>query len=119
MSTSNKPVIIRVEHNADAKAIIAVVNAMGFAVTREPMADASNHVEWLVDDFAARCKLTVREIEIVKLIVIEGVLENIAIGKRLAVSPMTVKWYLHNVFTKTGTNGREQLLRRALGLSIV
>jgi len=43
-------------------------------------------------------------------------LSNTEIGVRLFLSPRTVEWHLHHVFTKLGIGSRESL-REALGNS--
>ena len=91
---------------------------MNFVVTREPTVDdGTSHIDWLVDSFVRRCKMTERETAIVKLIVVEGVLDRTDLGDRLDVCKATVKWHLHNVFEKSGTRNQVTLLRAAFGLS--
>jgi DNA-binding CsgD family transcriptional regulator len=54
-----------------------------------------------------RGDLTAQEAEIARLAA-EG-LTNPEIGALLFLSPRTVEWHLHNVFTKVGVNSRRQL----------
>jgi DNA-binding CsgD family transcriptional regulator len=107
---------IAVERDADAYRITAVLEALGYAVVRdiEPM-DPAARVRWAVEQMARRYKLTTREAEILQL-VLAGESSNTAIGKMLELSSATVKWHMHNIFAKSGTDTREGLLRRALQL---
>ena len=90
---------------------------MNFVVTREPTVDdGTSRIDWLVDSFVAHCKMTGREAAIVKLIVVEGVLDHTDIGDRLEICKATVKWHMHNVFEKSGTRNQVTLLRAVLGL---
>jgi ATP/maltotriose-dependent transcriptional regulator MalT len=41
---------------------------------------------------------------------------NREISETLEISKATVKWHMHNIFTKTGSRTREALLRDALQL---
>ena len=110
---------IAVESDADHARIAAVLEALGYTVVRdiEPMTPA-DRVRWAVDQMSRRYKLTTREREILQL-VMAGESNAMAIGKLLELSRATVKWHLHNIFAKTGTDTREGLLRRALQLSDV
>jgi len=54
-----------------------------------------------------RGDLTAQEAEIARLAA-EG-LTNPEIGALLFLSPRTVEWHLHNLFTKVGVNSRRQL----------
>ncbi|HET6804647.1 MAG TPA: response regulator transcription factor [Frateuria sp.] len=57
--------------------------------------------------------LTDRQREIVRW-VIQG-LSNKEIGRRMGISPTTVKTHLHNIFERAGISGRQQLTVHALG----
>ncbi|MEI7037168.1 response regulator transcription factor [Fulvimonas yonginensis] len=57
-------------------------------------------------------ELTQRQREIVRWVA-QG-LSNKEIGRRLGISPTTVKTHLHNIFERCGVNGRQQLVLRAL-----
>ncbi len=61
--------------------------------------------------------LTKREIEILCLLA-EG-LSNRKIAERLFLTPGTVKWYLSEIYSKLGVNGRVQAVSRARGLKLL
>ena len=56
--------------------------------------------------------LTDRQREIVRWVA-QG-LSNKEIGRRMGISPTTVKTHLHNIFERAGINGRQQLAVHAL-----
>lgn len=56
--------------------------------------------------------LTERQRQIVQWVV-HG-LGNKEIGRRLGISPTTVKTHLHNIFERTGISGRQRLTHRSL-----
>lgn len=116
--TANKQsteVTIHVAADADADRIRAVLEALGFSVVRAlDEGDAPARLAWAVEGLTRQHKLTERERD-----VLAGVLEgfdNQALAQALEISRATVKWHLHNVFAKTGTQNREALLRAALQL---
>lgn len=110
---SRPEVIIRVEADADAARISAVLEACGFSVVRElDEGEALPRLAWAVEKLSTRFGLTEREVEI-----LSGVLEgfdNKSIAQTLGISSATAKWHLSNVFKKTGSKNRESLLRVAL-----
>jgi DNA-binding CsgD family transcriptional regulator len=59
--------------------------------------------------------LTVREVDIVTL-VLQG-RSNLAIAELMGISKSAVKWHMHNIFAKSGTSNREELLREMWQLS--
>jgi len=61
---------------------------------------------------ATRGELTVQERQIAQLA--RGGFSNPEIGARLFLSPRTVEWHLHHVYTKLGVGSRRDL-RHALG----
>jgi DNA-binding CsgD family transcriptional regulator len=64
--------------------------------------------------FARRGDLTAQERQIAELA--RSGLSNPEIGARLFLSPRTVEWHLHHVFTKLGVGSRRDL-RQALAAS--
>lgn len=108
-------VVIRVDDDADALRITAVLEALGFHVLRQlDEGDGPARLSWAVERLSLRHKLTSRERD-----VLAGVLDghdNSRLSTRLGISRATVKWHLHNVFAKTGVGSREALLRAALQL---
>jgi ATP/maltotriose-dependent transcriptional regulator MalT len=116
--TANKQtteVTIHVAADADATRIRAVLEALGFSVVRAlDEGDAPSRLSWAVEGLSSQYGLTERERD-----VLAGVLEghdNQGLAQALEISRATVKWHLHNVFAKTGTQNREALLRAALQL---
>jgi DNA-binding CsgD family transcriptional regulator len=115
-SASPQPEVhIRVETDADATRITALLEALGYRVVRR-LDDADGHTRlgWAIERISRQHHLTARERE-----VLAGVLEgasNERLATQLSLSRATVKWHLHNVFAKTNTGNREALLRAALEL---
>jgi DNA-binding CsgD family transcriptional regulator len=108
-------VTIQVATDADASRISAVLEAVGFQVVRAlDEGDAPARLAWAVESLSQRHGLTEREREVLTG-VLEG-LDNAGLARALQISRATVKWHLHNVFAKTGTQNREALLRAALQL---
>ncbi|MGN6283258.1 LuxR C-terminal-related transcriptional regulator [Frateuria sp.] len=68
---------------------------------------------WPTPDIAP---LTDRQREIVRWVA-QG-LSNKEIGRRMGISPTTVKTHLHNIFERAGINGRQQLTVHALRQAI-
>jgi DNA-binding CsgD family transcriptional regulator len=112
------PITIRVADNARASTALAVLEALGFAVTRELDGDAdADQLTWAIGSAVMRSNLTGRESTILGLVVRHGMTTNEAIADQLSLSRRTVKWHMHNIFTKTGTTSHVELLRHVLGLS--
>jgi DNA-binding CsgD family transcriptional regulator len=110
-------VAIRVASDTDAARVTAVLEALGYSVTRDrPGPVQASQLETAADTLARRHKLTGREREILG-IMLDG-LDNAAIGARLKISRATVKWHVHNIFAKTNASNREGLLRAALQLPL-
>ena len=115
-TASTQPEVhIRVETDADATRILALLEALGYRVVRRlDDADTTSRLGWAIERMSRMHRLTTRERE-----VLQGVLEgdsNERLATRLDLSRATVKWHLHNVFTKTNVGNREALLRAALEL---
>lgn len=60
---------------------------------------------------------TSRELEILSLV--EAGLSNQQLADRLCVSVATIKWHLHNLYTKLGVSSRSAALARARSLSLL
>ncbi len=112
------PVRVTVARDDDAARIVAVLEALGYSVTRElGEGDGPSRLTWAVQRLTSRHKLTVREQDILERVIAGR--NNEQIGGDLEIGRATVKWHKHNIFCKTGTNNREDLLRlvmKAAGL---
>jgi DNA-binding CsgD family transcriptional regulator len=112
---NNHEVRIWVERDDDANRISAVLEALGYTVLRElEEGDGPSRLRWAVDRLSRRHKLTMREQDILERVLAGR--NNDEIGSDLEISRATVKWHMHNVFAKTNTGNRENLLRLALQL---
>jgi DNA-binding CsgD family transcriptional regulator len=111
----NLEVIIRVAADADATRITALLEALGYTVARAlDEGDGPSRLAWAVDRLSRHHSLTEREREMLAG-VLAG-LDNRGLSESLGITRATVKWHMHNVFAKTGTQNREALLRAALQL---
>jgi DNA-binding CsgD family transcriptional regulator len=112
---NNHEVRIWIERDDDANRISAVLEALGYTVLRElEEGDGPSRLRWAVDRLSRRHKLTLREQDILERVLAGR--NNDEIGSDLEISRATVKWHMHNVFAKTNTGNRENLLRLALQL---
>jgi DNA-binding CsgD family transcriptional regulator len=117
MDDEQREVHFKTNDEDDAARVTAVLEALGFTVHRTLDEDQSLvRVSWAASRLARRHGLSSRE---------ESVLDRLLAGRPndgiaadLAFSRGTVTWLLHNIFHKTGTATREQLLRLALQLPI-
>lgn len=116
MGKSNKiRVRFAVDDDEQANKISALLEALGYEAVRElDHGSAQNRMRWAVTRLTTKAKLTERERDILTR-VLQGQL-NAEIGEELGISKATVKWHMHNIFTKTGAATREALLREALQL---
>jgi DNA-binding CsgD family transcriptional regulator len=116
MAKTNKVrVRFAVEDDEQANKITALLEALGYEVIREiEHGSAQTRLRWAVTRLSSRAKLTEREREILQR-VLQG-RHNGEIGEELGIRKATVKWHMHNIFTKTGARTREGLLREALQL---
>ncbi|PRP92877.1 Transcriptional regulatory protein FixJ [Enhygromyxa salina] len=116
MGTSNKVrVRFAVDDDEHADKIIALLEALGYAPVREIDHDSTQtRLRWAVARLTTQARLTERERDILSR-VLHG-RQNAEIGDELGISKATVKWHMHNIFTKTGAGSREALLREALQL---
>jgi DNA-binding CsgD family transcriptional regulator len=101
------PITIRCEDDEHAHRVATILETIGYPVVRdiETPADLSAEV-------GRAHKLTAREQD-----VLDGVVRgwsNERIAREIDVSRATVKWHMHNVFAKTNTGTREDLLRLVL-----
>ena len=104
-----------VDDDEQASKITALLEALGYEPVRELDHNApQTRLRWAVARLASTAKLTDRERDILDR-VLQGRL-NAEIGEELGISKATVKWHMHNIFTKTGASTREALLREALQL---
>jgi DNA-binding CsgD family transcriptional regulator len=104
-----------VEDDEQANKITALLEALGYEAVRElDHGSPQTRLRWAVQRLASAAKLTDRERDILDR-VLQGRL-NTEIGEELGISKATVKWHMHNIFTKTGATTREALLREALQL---
>lgn len=104
-----------VEDDEQANKIIALLEALGYEAIREiEHGSAQTRLRWAVKRLTQRASLTEREREILQR-VLRG-RSNSQIGEELGIRKATVKWHMHNIFTKTGARTREALLREALEL---
>jgi DNA-binding CsgD family transcriptional regulator len=104
-----------VDGDEQANKIIALLEALGYEAIREIDHDSpQTRLRWAVTRLATQARLTERERAILDR-VLQGC-GNAEIGDELGISKATVKWHMHNIFTKTGAKTREALLREALQL---
>lgn len=104
-----------VEGDEQANKITALLEALGYEAVREIDHDSpQTRLRWAVTRLASSARLTERERSILDR-VLQGC-GNAEIGEELGISKATVKWHMHNIFTKTGAKTREALLREALQL---
>ncbi|WP_255215750.1 helix-turn-helix transcriptional regulator [Pseudenhygromyxa sp. WMMC2535] len=105
-----------VDDDEQANKISALLEALGYEPVREiDHGSPQLRLRWAVTRLAQLARLTERERDILGL-VLHGKL-NAEIAAELEISKATVKWHMHNIFTKTGAGTREALLREALQLS--
>jgi DNA-binding CsgD family transcriptional regulator len=104
-----------VDDDEQANKITALLEALGYEAVRElDHGSPQTRLRWAVARLANATRLTERERDILDR-VLQGRL-NTEIGEELGISKATVKWHMHNIFTKTGATTREALLREALQL---
>ena len=104
-----------VDDDEQANKISALLEALGYEAVRElDQGSAQNRMRWAVTRLSTKAKLTERERDILARVLHGQV--NAEIGEELGISKATVKWHMHNIFTKTGAATREALLREALQL---
>lgn len=120
MNSKQKPIRVRfsVEDDEQASKITALLEALGYAPARDlDEGSPTNRLRWAVSRLAGQARLTERERDILDR-VLQGA-SNREISEVLEISKATVKWHMHNIFTKTGSRTREALLRDALQLRTV
>jgi ATP/maltotriose-dependent transcriptional regulator MalT len=106
-----------VEDDEQAAKITALLEALGYEVVRDlDHGTAQNRLAWAITRLTQKAALTEREADVLTL-VLHG-RNNSEIAEALEIRKATVKWHMHNIFTKTNTATREQLLREALQLSV-
>ena len=93
-------------------AIKNVTELLGMRFEEPPVADsptARQHVEMRFDRFCGQKGISVREADVVRL-VLEGK-SNRQIAEELFISPGTVKAHVHAIYRKCGVNNRTNLLQ--------
>jgi len=112
---SEHVVVYRIADDAEAERVAGVLEALGYVVRREfDEGDAGNHLHWAAARIARRHRLTERERETLELVLAGHT--NATIRRSLRLCKETVKWHMHNIFVKTDTDDREDLVRLALQL---
>lgn len=107
-----------VASDEQAAKITALLEALGYEVVRDlDRGTAQNRLSWAVTRLTQKAKLTEREADVLAL-VLQG-RSNGEIASALDIRKATVKWHMHNLYLKTATATREQLLREALQLGSV
>jgi DNA-binding CsgD family transcriptional regulator len=117
MSGKQKRVRVRfsVDDDEQASKITALLEALGYDPVRDlEQGSPVSRLRWAVARLSNQAHLTERERDILDR-VLQGS-SNHDIGELLGISRATVKWHMHNIFTKTGSRTREALLRDALQL---
>jgi DNA-binding NarL/FixJ family response regulator len=117
MTDTEKPLIcFRTPDDGDATRAAAVLEALGYRVTREfTHGDGSVRLQWTVIRCARRYKLTTREQDILEYLVAGH--SNKEISEATDLGRDTVKWHLHNIFSKTGATTRNKLLSLVFGFT--
>jgi DNA-binding CsgD family transcriptional regulator len=117
MDDEKREVHIKTDNEDDAARICAVLEALGYTVHRTLDEDQSLvRMSWAASRLTRRFRLSTREQDILDLVLRGST--NDEIGAQLLLARATVRWHMHNIFTKTGTSTREQMLRLALQLPI-
>jgi DNA-binding CsgD family transcriptional regulator len=112
-----REVHFKTDNEDDAARITVVLEALGFKVQRALDEDQSLvRVSWAASRLTRRHRLCSREESILDRLLAGRT--NDEIGADLKLSRPTVRWHMHNIFVKTNTETREQLLRLALQLPI-
>lgn len=100
-------VTFKTSDDGDASRICAVLEAIGFHAVRD--LEDGDDLEWPIARVTRRHRLTDRETQILRLVIVGH--GNEQISHDLEISRATVKWHMHNIFVKTNTGNREALLR--------
>lgn len=104
-----------VDDDEQASRISTLLEALGYEPVREVDRESpQTRLRWAVSRLSQQARLTERERDILTRVLHGRV--NHEIAEELGISKATVKWHMHNVFTKTGAGTREALLRSALQL---
>ncbi len=116
MTGKQKRVRVRfsVDEDDQASKVAALLDALGYEPVRDLEGTPSNRLRWAVTRVANQAGLTERERDVLEQ-VLQGA-SNRQISVVLDIRRATVKWHMHNIFTKTGSSTREALLRDALQL---
>jgi ATP/maltotriose-dependent transcriptional regulator MalT len=98
----------------EARQISRILDALDYEPIRVADLGTGALLRWAVEQTSAQVRLTERERQVLEL-VLRGH-RNGAIADELELSKATLKWHMHNIFAKTRTETREQLLRSVLQL---
>ena len=104
-------VAITVADDQHAQRIAAVLEALGYEVVREFDGEEKSAARrrHAAERLVKSCRLTERESQVLHAILLGK--SNEEIGRSLDINRETVKWHMHNVFAKTSTRNRVDLLR--------
>jgi DNA-binding CsgD family transcriptional regulator len=101
-----------VANDESARRIEAVLGSLGYEPVRDLAQIQGELFEEAAELAAHRYRLSNRERQVLTLL-LSGLARE-AIKDRLGFSKATLKWHLHNIYTKLGVSGSEHALRRAL-----
>jgi ATP/maltotriose-dependent transcriptional regulator MalT len=99
---------------SEARQITRVLDALDYEPIRVADLGAGALLRFAIEQTATQVRLTERERQVLEL-VLRGH-RNGEIANVLELSKATIKWHMHNIFAKTRTETREQLLRSVLQL---
>jgi DNA-binding CsgD family transcriptional regulator len=95
--------------------VASILEAMGFEAVRS--LESSNALHWGIVRLVRKYRISASEQAVLELMLVEQLTDK-RIGKRIKAQIARVGFLKTNVFVKTGTRDREQLLRLALQLPV-